>query len=45
VKPRGYLQDLAISLMAPRAWCALERDSQITKPYLRDEDPEEGNDE
>jgi hypothetical protein len=37
-KPRGYLQDLAMSLIAPRAWCALERDSQITKPYLRDEE-------
>jgi hypothetical protein len=44
-KPRGYLQDLAMSLIAPRAWCALERDSQITRPYLCNEDPDAGDDE
>ena len=35
-KPRGYLQDLVMSLMSPRAWCALEKDSQLTTPYIRD---------
>jgi hypothetical protein len=39
-KPRGYLRDLALSLIAPRAWCALERDSVLTTPYLREEDGE-----
>jgi hypothetical protein len=35
-KPRGYLQDLVMSLMSPRGWCALEKDSQLTTPYIRD---------
>lgn len=37
-KPRGYLRDLAISLISPRAWCALERDSVLTVPYIREEE-------
>jgi hypothetical protein len=40
-KPRGYLQDLAKSFVAPRAWCALEPDSELTIRYLRASDPEE----
>lgn len=40
-KPRGYLQDLVKSLLAPRAWCALEPDSELTKAYI----PETDNDE
>jgi hypothetical protein len=37
-KPRGYLQDLVMSFIEPQAWCALERDSVLTTPYIRDED-------
>ena len=37
-RPRGYLTDLTRSLFAPRAWCALERDSEITQPYILDEE-------
>jgi hypothetical protein len=37
-KPRGYLQDLVMSFIESRAWCALERDSVLTTPYIRDED-------
>lgn len=33
-KPRGYLSDLVRSLIAPRAWCALERDSELREGYL-----------
>jgi hypothetical protein len=36
-KPRGYQQDLVMSFIEPRAWCALERDSVLTTPYIRDE--------
>ena len=39
-KPRGYLRDLAISLVSPRAWCAAERDSVLATPYIRDEENE-----
>jgi hypothetical protein len=35
-KPRGYLQDLVKSFLAPRAWCALEPDSELTRPYMRE---------
>lgn len=35
-KPRGYLMDLVKSMMAPQAWCALEPDSVLTKPYIRE---------
>lgn len=40
-RPRGYLEDLLRSLLAPRAWCALEADPELTGPYLVDEDPRE----
>lgn len=33
-RPRGYLTDLVRSLSAPKAWCALERDSELTEGYL-----------
>ena len=33
-KPRGYLTDLVKSLIAPHAWCALERDSELVQPYI-----------
>ena len=39
-RPRGYLQDFAKNLLAPRAWCALERDSVLTTPYIREEENE-----
>ena len=32
-RPRGYLTDLLRSLFAPRAWCGLERDSELTHSY------------
>lgn len=36
-RPRGYLTDLVRSTFAPRAWSALERDSELTQPYILDE--------
>lgn len=33
-KPRGYLSDLVRSFIAPRSWCALERDSELREGYL-----------
>src|ERR1700686_4166899 len=30
-RPRGYLTDLARSFFAPKGWCALERDSELTR--------------
>src|ERR1700730_8829990 len=33
-KPKGYLTDLIRSLLAPHAWCALERDSELMQPYV-----------
>src|SRR5580658_11054482 len=33
-KPRGYLTDLIKSFVAPHAWCALERDSELVEPYI-----------
>jgi len=35
-KPRGYLLDLVRSYIAPKAWCGLERDSQLMQPYIAD---------
>jgi hypothetical protein len=35
-RPRGYLTDLARSLFAPKAWSALERDSELLQPYILD---------
>ena len=37
-RPRGYLTDLARSLIVRKAWCALEPDSELTRPYLLDEE-------
>jgi hypothetical protein len=37
-RPRGYLTDLVRSFLAPRAWCALERDSELTQAYLVEEE-------
>lgn len=37
-RPRGYLTDLFRSLISPKAWCALERDSELTQPYMVDEE-------
>jgi hypothetical protein len=37
-RPRGYFADLVRSFFAPRAWCALEPDAELTGPYLVDED-------
>lgn len=37
-KPRGYLLDLVRSLLAPKAWCGLERDSELVQPYIADEE-------
>jgi hypothetical protein len=37
-RPRGYLTDLVRSFLAPKAWCALERDSELTQPYVIDEE-------
>jgi hypothetical protein len=36
-RPRGYLTDLVRSFFAPRAWCALERDSELTHSYVAEE--------
>ncbi len=37
-KPRGYIADLLRSLVALHAWCALERDSELTTPYIIEEE-------
>ena len=37
-RPRGYLTDLGRSFFSPRAWCALERDSQQAEPYVVEEE-------
>jgi hypothetical protein len=37
-RPRGYLTDLVGSFFAPKAWCALERDSELTQAYVVDEE-------
>ena len=37
-KPKGYLLDLIRSFLAPHAWCALERDSELTQSYIADEE-------
>ena len=33
-RPRGYLTDLLRSFFAPKAWCALEQDSELRAGYL-----------
>jgi hypothetical protein len=37
-KPRDYIADLMRSLVAPHAWCALERDSELIRPYIIEEE-------
>jgi len=37
-RPRGYLTDLVRSFFSPRAWCALERDSELTHSYVVEEE-------
>lgn len=37
-RPRGYLTDLVRSFIAPKAWCALERDTELRQPYVIDEE-------
>jgi hypothetical protein len=37
-QPRGYLTDSLRSFFAPRAWCALERDSELTHSYVVEEE-------
>ena len=37
-RPRGYLTDLLRAFFAPRAWCALERDSELTHSYVVEEE-------
>jgi hypothetical protein len=37
-KPKGYLLDLIRSFLAPHAWCALARDSELTQSYIADEE-------
>ncbi|WP_158790045.1 hypothetical protein [Granulicella sp. L60] len=37
-RPRGYLTDLVRSLFSPKAWCALERDSDLTQSYVAGEE-------
>jgi hypothetical protein len=37
-RPKGYFTDLIRSFLAPHAWCALERDSDLTQPYIADEE-------
>ena len=36
-RPRGYLIDLVRSFSAPKAWSAVERDSELSQPYILDE--------
>src|ERR1700730_10122146 len=37
-RPRGYLTDLLRSFFSPRAWCALERDSELMHSYVVEEE-------
>ena len=37
-KPRGYLTDLIRSFLAPKAWCALEPDSDLTQAYIAEDE-------
>ena len=37
-RPRGYLTALVRSFFAPKAWCALERDSELKESYLTEDE-------
>jgi hypothetical protein len=37
-KPRGYLTDLVRSFLSPKAWCALEQDSEQVQSYIADKE-------
>jgi hypothetical protein len=36
-KPRGYVRDLALWYLRPRAYCPVARDRQLRSPYLREQ--------
>jgi hypothetical protein len=36
-KPRGYIHDLALWYMKPRAYCAASRDRTVRSAYLKEE--------
>jgi hypothetical protein len=36
-RPRGYIRDLALWHLKPRAYCAVARDREITVAYIREE--------
>ena len=36
-KPRGYVRDLVSWHLKPRAYCAVARDREITRAYLRED--------
>jgi hypothetical protein len=36
-RPRGYIRDLALWHLKPRAYCAVARDREITAAYIREE--------
>jgi hypothetical protein len=36
-KPRGYVRDLALWYLKPRAYCAIAHDREIRSAYLREE--------
>jgi hypothetical protein len=35
-KPRGYMRDLLLWHTKPRAYCALARDRELTRSYLKE---------
>jgi len=37
-RPRGYLTDLLRFSFTPKGWCALERDSELKKGYLLEDE-------
>ncbi|MHB1838442.1 MAG: hypothetical protein ACYCPD_01650 [Acidobacteriaceae bacterium] len=37
-RPRSYLTDLVGAFFAPKAWCALEPDTELTEPYMVEEE-------
>jgi len=36
-RPRGYIRDLALWYLKPRAYCGVARDREITAAYIREE--------